>query len=276
MSILLDIKSGQTGMSVLRKGYRLSLLAEWDIFRRRHLPHLDRPGAPTFVTFRLAGSLPRDVLVLLMEQSRQWAKEYGDSEDARVLVHKRVFARFDKYLADNITQERGPLYLKDRAFAATVIRHLQWGVDNHRYLLHAWCVMPNHVHIVIETLPQKFTFNSNEISWTGVISRSEELGIIRFQAEQDRQECVSYGYWPLSRVMQGIKGVSAREINKLRDVTGSVWQDESFDHVILSEPEYYRVLDYISHNPVAAGLTSAPGEHQFTKILASIPDYAHQ
>ena len=70
--------------------------------------------------------------------------------------------------------------------------------------------------------------------------------------------------------MQGLKGVSAYNINKLLGNNGGVWQDESFDHVIRSEVEYYRVLDYIACNAVAAGLAAACGEHQFTKMIASM------
>ena len=54
--------------------------------------------------------------------------------------------------------------------------------------------------------------------------------------------------------MQSIKRFSARQANKILNRTGSFWQAESYDHVVRDENEYYRVVKYISNNPVKAGL----------------------
>jgi len=64
----------------------------------------------------------------------------------------------------------------------------------------------------------------------------------------------------LRRIMKGIKGTSAREINALFGWRGNVWQDESFDRVVRSD-ERERALDYVWRNPVAAGLVSEPEEY---------------
>jgi hypothetical protein len=42
-------------------------------FYRRQLPHIQPPGATIFITFRLAGSVPREVL-------DRWSKEYLELE----------------------------------------------------------------------------------------------------------------------------------------------------------------------------------------------------
>ena len=42
---------------------------EYQIFYRRHLPHFQPPGATLFITFRLAGSIPEEVLIQLREES---------------------------------------------------------------------------------------------------------------------------------------------------------------------------------------------------------------
>jgi REP element-mobilizing transposase RayT len=60
---------------------------------------------------------------------------------------------------------------------------------------------------------------------------------------------------PLERVMQGIKGFTSREINKLLGTTGRpLWQDESYDHWARDEDEMLRIIEYIELNPVKAGL----------------------
>jgi putative transposase len=64
---------------------------------------------------------------------------------------------------------------------------------------------------------------------------------------------------PLARIMKSIKGFTAREANKLLSRTGeSFWQDESFDHWVRNEDEFYRIVRYIENNPVKAGLVARP------------------
>ena len=60
--------------------------------------------------------------------------------------------------------------------------------------------------------------------------------------------------YSLSELLKGIKGASAREANKLLGTSGQFWLDESFDHIVRSEPQYQRFLRYISDNPVRAHL----------------------
>ncbi len=86
--------------------------------------------------------------------------------------------------------------------------------DGERHQLHAAVIMPTHVHLLIEPL----------------------------------------GGADLSRILQGIKGASAREINKLMGVTGTFWLDESYDHIVCSEKQYWRFVRYIAENPTRAGL----------------------
>ena len=65
--------------------------------------------------------------------------------------------------------------------------------------------------------------------------------------------------WDLEDIMQGIKGYTAHEINTLQNERGRVfWQDESYDHWPRDEDEFYRIIEYIENNPVAAGLCANP------------------
>jgi REP element-mobilizing transposase RayT len=64
---------------------------------------------------------------------------------------------------------------------------------------------------------------------------------------------------PLAEITQKIKGVSAREANRILQRTGAAfWQDECFDHWIRTPGEYLRIRSYIERNPVAAGLVTRP------------------
>jgi putative DNA methylase len=60
--------------------------------------------------------------------------------------------------------------------------------------------------------------------------------------------------------MQGFKGFTAREANRMLGRAGTFWQDESFDHWIREEADYARTVAYIDMNPVVAGLCATPAE----------------
>jgi len=64
--------------------------------------------------------------------------------------------------------------------------------------------------------------------------------------------------YSLSRVMKGLKGVSAHEINALRACAGHVWQDESYDRIVRNQASLLRFLNYMLLNPVKKGLCDDP------------------
>ena len=68
----------------------------------------------------------------------------------------------------------------------------------------------------------------------------------------------------LAAVCKTLKGRSARAINSLLGVkNSSVWQKESFDRAIRTDEEYNHIWNYISMNPVNAGLSRASGEYPY-------------
>jgi thiamine-phosphate pyrophosphorylase len=60
----------------------------------------------------------------------------------------------------------------------------------------------------------------------------------------------------LARITKGTKGVSARVLNQARNVTGQVWQDESWDRIMRDQAELDEKLDYMLANPVRKGLVA--------------------
>lgn len=103
------------------------------IYYRRILPHWHPQGAILFLTWRLYGSLPA---------SHRTAR-IGCATDS---PGKR-FKLFDAILDKAIT---GPLWLKDPRIAQCVIDGIHTGHRKLRfYDLHAFVVMPNHVHLLI-------------------------------------------------------------------------------------------------------------------------------
>ncbi|MGC9971185.1 MAG: transposase [Bryobacteraceae bacterium] len=82
------------------------------------------------MTWRLHGSLPA---------SRAFPPE--------TLTSGQAFAAFDRLLDNART---GPLYLRQEGIARMVVEAIHFGERGlHRYLLHAFVVMANHVHLLI-------------------------------------------------------------------------------------------------------------------------------
>jgi putative transposase len=100
----------------------------------RHLPHWD-PGERTiFLTWRLYGSLPADVIAQLQRQrSTSAGKDFLKADRA-----------LDKARA-------GPLWLNEPSIASCVVATLYRGErELHQYRLRAFAVMPNHVHVLLD------------------------------------------------------------------------------------------------------------------------------
>jgi putative transposase len=93
---------------------------------------------------------------------------------------------------------------------------------------------------------------------------AEHLMLYRLSAYVVMSNHVHMLVWPktfMSRITKSIKGYTARECNKLLARTGQTfWQDESFDHAVRNEEEFYRIKRYIERNPVKAGLVESPDE----------------
>ena len=98
---------------------------------RGYLPHCDFPDLVQFVTGRLADSMPA---------SRRGEREHLLAiEDIR---EKR--ARLEEYLDRGV----GACHLRDSPIAQ-ITEDAMLHFHNQRYELLAWCVMPNHVHVLV-------------------------------------------------------------------------------------------------------------------------------
>jgi hypothetical protein len=117
-------------------------------FTRRNLPHWYMPSATHFVTFRLAGTLPQLVLADLRDRKERLLAHKRDAcamtVSHREWVHKQLFAAYDEYL-DRHQQIH---WMDDPQVAAMVRRSLHFW-NGRKYGLCAYCILPNHVHLLI-------------------------------------------------------------------------------------------------------------------------------
>ncbi len=149
-----------------------------------------------------------------------------------VLYSKRRLPHFErpwgKYAVSFSAQERHPLSSDEKDI---VLRSILHGHERRQYELYVACVMPDHVHLLIE--PQ---VKSGEMS----------------------DEIV---FWSLSDILHGIKSTTAHRIAKLRGASGAVWERESFDQLIRSEADLQEKFSYICRNPWDANIVGPDDDY---------------
>jgi REP element-mobilizing transposase RayT len=200
-------------------------------FYRRKLPHLQPPGATLFITFRLANSIPQKILVQFRREANQIDKilsEISDPQEHAQRTYseqKRLFGIWDGPLDSSL---RGPFWLSVPNVAAIVAESIHFR-DGQVYDLAAYCIMPNHVHMVFTPL------------------------------------CNDTGdYYPMSAIMHSLKLYTARRCNALLEQSGRFWQHENYDHVVRDDRERRRIVNYVLNNPVKAGLVEHWKEWEWT------------
>ena len=167
---------------------------------RGYLPHYDGGAVAQFISFRLANSLP-------LERLQVWRDELAHLPDAEAAREQR--RRIESYLDTG----QGVCWLHDARIAdrvAQALRHFH----GDRYHLHAWVIMPNHVHVLFTPA-----------------------------------EAVSLG-----NIVHSWKSYTAKEANRLLGHSGAFWQVDYFDRAIRDERHYHAVHTYIESNPTRAGL----------------------
>ena len=209
-------------------------------YYRRHLPHWQPVCATLFVTFRLAGSLPQAIIDRLRDErdaGMRKAARMVDVEQHRTqeyLDERRYFGRWDSALDCSV---EGPHWLANPEIAAIVAEALHYR-DSRLYHLLAFCIMPNHVHLVCTPLP---------VGRTGSPANDAAA----------RTASPAYEAHSLSSVLQSLKRHTARQANVKLGRRGKFWQEESYDHVVRDADELGRVIRYVISNPVKAGLVES-------------------
>jgi len=205
-----------------------------EIITRRRLPHWYVPGAAHFITYRLHGSLPQQAIDQLKARKAELTNQVRGKTLDKERAHKQLFAMFDSLL-DRCHDER---LLTDPRVAA-VIRSNLYHHHGSKYFLHAYCVMANHVHVLLQPT---------------------ETCRIEIDDIGEHDDSVS----PLSKIMHSLKSYTAHEANRRLHRTGTFWQSESYDHWVRDEDELERIVNYIMENPMKAGIVQSPQHAYFS------------
>ena len=115
------------------------------VFYRRNLPHWHPEGKTIFLTWRLHGSLPASLLKKNRTARNDCATKASDVDPED--YPGKQFHELDAALD---AAKRGPLWLADPEFADYAEYPILRGAERGRFLLHAYVIMPNHVHVLLD------------------------------------------------------------------------------------------------------------------------------
>lgn len=220
-----------------------------EVISRRNLPHWYVPGAAHFVTYRLAGTIPVEVMDQLRDRQDAELKRKPPNGMSQVQhrerIHKQFFAAYDRYL-DHTCE----IDWLARPELAAVIRGNLYHHNGGKYHLMAYCVMSNHVHVLLQPIEE------------GQKERQPELLVPT--AEKWYSDEVPDARSPLASIMHSLKSYTANEANKILRRSGQFWQHESYDHWVRDDEELERIVNYIVWNPVKAKLVEEPHQWFFS------------
>ena len=191
-------------------------------YSRGYLPHYNNTRTIQSVTFRLADSLPQSKLRELEEELE---------EELANVAPTRMDAERRKRIEAWLDVGAGCCALRHPALAGLMQGTLlKW--DGNRYRLFAWCVMPNHVHVLMETIAPLSKIVQSWKSFTGrwALEKNAELGL-------------------------GVPGEA-------------LWIREYWDRYIRDGDHFDNARAYIEKNPVAAGLCKHASEWPWSSASA--------
>lgn len=173
---------------------------------RGYLPHFNNPGTIQSVTFRLADSLPQSKLAA--------QRQLHDMDTKQASSHRR------KQIESWLDAGMGCCALGHPALA-NLLQDTLLKFNGERYRLFAWCIMPNHVHALLETKDALAAILQSWKSYTG--------------------------RWAMKNRAALRLGVPGK----------ALWMREYWDRYIRDAVHFESVLRYIEQNPVKANLCHA-------------------
>jgi REP element-mobilizing transposase RayT len=159
------------------------------IHSRGYLPHVKHEGASYFVTFRLADSLPQEVLLRFKAEQAEVRRLAGanPSREETEEIDRALQRKIERYLDQGV----GACHLRCPDIAglvAAALRHFH----EQQYLLDDWVVMPNHVHVVLWPMPN---FTLSEILRGRKTFTARESNLILGAAGKTFWQRESYDHW---------------------------------------------------------------------------------
>ena len=146
-----------------------------------------------------------------------------------MLKHGRILVENVYYHVMSRGNQKQNVFHQDSDFEK-YLKLLQRYKKKYKFRLYAWCLMPNHVHLILDT-------NSPS---------------------------------DLAKIMQGLNLAYARWFNKKYKKVGHLWQGRYKSMVIQKDKYVLDCINYIELNPVRANLKGSPLEHPWSSFRARV------
>ncbi|NCD34516.1 MAG: hypothetical protein EOL87_14015 [Spartobacteria bacterium] len=200
---------------------------------RRNLPHWQQGGCTYFVTFRLADSIPKQVIIGWMQEKQRWLKAWNLDGELSEKEYKLRYFNVPIAVRTQFEREQigKPLMELDRCHGRCVFRNKRYAgilekallyFDGDRLQCGDFVVMPNHVHWIVMPL--------NGCS--------------------------------LIQIIKSVKQFVSRKLTECDDsLAGKLWQREAYDRCIRDRAELNRTREYIKNNPSKAHMKPSAATH---------------
>lgn len=211
---------------------------------RHTLPHYQQPGQAYFVTWCLKNAVPAHALKKYTQQLSILKSQlntadrnplnpgaadshppfnkadgnplHPDLKQQYYALRYKYIKAFNKLLDANKNLQ---IDLSKPELTKVIINALQFW-EGKRLKSHAFCIMPNHVHWVVQLF------------------------------EKDEAGNPVY----LEDILKSVKQFSATQINRLENKEGKLWQKESFETTIRDHKHLHYAIEYTHNNPTNSGL----------------------
>ncbi len=183
-------------------------------FVRRKLPHWLVADRTYFVTMRVTGTLPRQVVVELAAEREALQAAGCADEDTWLALHRQQFVKIEALL--DAAHTNASLVLTADGLPQAIIGSLGWLSDKAGWLIHAATVMPTHVHAVMR----------NQAGRSGELLDD----------------------------LERVKRFTGRAANRIHAHVGEFWARDDFDHWCRTPEKVEAAVRYVRENPVKAGL----------------------
>ena len=192
-------------------------MRKYDEEYRRNLPHIQPDDGTFAISYRISGTLPKSVI-------EYYETEYERQKSNTDKLNKEGELFFN-IIDDYLDKSKNKNILKNEMLAGIVADSLRF-YDEKYFKLIAYCIMPNHVHVILdkESFPQS----------------------------------------SLTSLFGSIKGYSAYNINKELGSGGKFWSSEIYDHLIRNDKDLINQIKYLINNPVKANLVEEWEEWKYS------------
>ena len=201
-------------------------------YHKRVLPHIQEDNGYFAITFRLAWTIPMSCLKEMeLELSEIEHERLHSTKDLPKNQEPISLIKYKKY--DDLIGiiKNSPKWLQKPEIAEIVSGAIHY-FDREKYNLIAYCIMPNHVHLILHPL-------------------------VKSELE----------FYTLTEIMVSIKTYTAKKCNRILGRTGQFWCHESYDHQIRNELDLRNQIEYLLYNPVKAHLVPSPEKWTYSWLV---------